>query len=74
MIEPAVIVCDMCQQRANMTSRTGAYGHLDFVMPDDWDHKLVKGREYHICPNQGCMTLFIRQCEAPKTVTSEASR
>ena len=63
MIEPAVIVCDLCQQRLQMRRRLGAYGHLNFVMPDDWDQKLVNDREYHICSNKACMTLFRKQCE-----------
>ena len=63
MIEPAVIVCDMCQQRVEARCYGDAESHLYCVMPDDWDQKVFNDREYHICPNKACMTLFQRQCE-----------
>ena len=63
MIEPAVIVCDMCQQRVEARRSRYVYGNFNYVMPGKWTQKLVNDREYHICPNKACMKLFEKQCE-----------
>lgn len=60
MIQPPVVVCDMCQQREAYPERAKV-GSWQF--PEGWRRIFYGLENYHICPAEACLKLFRKQSE-----------
>ena len=58
-VKPAIAICDMCGNREEFEeTRRG------WRFPDEWYRGWVAGTRFQLCPNDGCVSLFEKQCQA----------